>query len=258
MTDGSKQADPSAIVIPFGKHKGTTVAELLVRDPAYAEWVTGQGWVAERFAELHAAILSRGSGTDDSPEHNVLQSRFLDDDFCLALVNLIVSGDEIEKMRADCREFMVTRCEKAIAEHEWSIQNLTAGWRMSENGAAEKALECRKKIFDLAQEIDDAGTAVWPVVTAVRLEERGVDVILSWGLSQPTAREHRIELKPSVGDDFPSVMRQMKRLGAPTLILERYEGRGVPEPAFRKMMGLGGMRVIFLQEVEEEMRRAGA
>jgi len=54
---------PSAIVIPFGKHKGAIVAELLEKDPAYAEWIIAQGWVAERFAVLHAAILSRGAGS---------------------------------------------------------------------------------------------------------------------------------------------------------------------------------------------------
>jgi hypothetical protein len=48
MTEETRS--PSAIVLPFGKHKGSTVAELLVRDPAYAEWIVGQGWVAERFA----------------------------------------------------------------------------------------------------------------------------------------------------------------------------------------------------------------
>lgn len=51
--------DKSAIVVPFGKHKGRTVAELLTHDPSYAEWITNQGWVAERFAELHAAIPCR-------------------------------------------------------------------------------------------------------------------------------------------------------------------------------------------------------
>lgn len=255
MTDGSKPADPSAIVIPFGKHKGTTVAELLVRDPAYAEWVTGQGWVAERFAELHAAILSRGTGTDDSPEHNLLQSRFLDDNFCAALVRLLVEEGAIDKWRIERRQSTIEQCEKSIKDEEWSIQNLTTGWRKDERDAPEKIDACRKNIFSLAQQIDDARTAFWPAVTSVRLEERGVDVVLCWGLSRPIGYEYKIELKPSVGDDFPSVMRQMKLLGAPTLILERYEGRGVPEPAFRKMMGLGGMRVIFLQEIEEEIRR---
>ena len=61
----------------------------------------------------------------------------------------------------------------------------------------------------------------------------------------------KIELKPTIGDDFPSVMRQMKRLGAWILIVEQYHGRGVAEPQFRKMMALGGMTVIFLQEIEE-------
>ena len=67
--------DPSAIVLPFGKYRGKTVAELLATDPSYAEWVSAQSWVAERFAELHSAIVTRGAGGgDETPEHNALQA----------------------------------------------------------------------------------------------------------------------------------------------------------------------------------------
>jgi uncharacterized protein (DUF3820 family) len=93
-----KKTEPSAIVLPFGKHKGKTVAELLVADEEYANWIAAQGWVAERFAELHAAILSRGAGIDDSPEHNALQARFLEPEFRLALLR-ILKKSEIEDAR---------------------------------------------------------------------------------------------------------------------------------------------------------------
>ena len=81
-----KTRDPSALVLTFGKHKGATVAELVDREPDYARWLAAQGWVAERFAELHAAILSRGAPTDDTPEHNALQARFIDHDFRVAFL----------------------------------------------------------------------------------------------------------------------------------------------------------------------------
>jgi hypothetical protein len=42
MNGPKDQKDPSALVIPFGKHRGKTVAELLIRDPQYATWLTGQ------------------------------------------------------------------------------------------------------------------------------------------------------------------------------------------------------------------------
>src|SRR5579863_4808679 len=89
----SDTVDPSAIILPFGKHKGKTVAELLAIDPQYADWVVAQGWVAQRFAELHAAILSRGAGADDTPEHNALQARFLDPLFRVATLS-VLSGIE--------------------------------------------------------------------------------------------------------------------------------------------------------------------
>jgi hypothetical protein len=51
-------AHSSAAVVPFGKHKGAAVAELVTKDPDYVRWLTGQGWLAQRFAELHAAIAN--------------------------------------------------------------------------------------------------------------------------------------------------------------------------------------------------------
>jgi hypothetical protein len=47
------------LVIPFGKHKDATVAEVLATDPFHADWLLAQAWFAERFAVLHAALLQR-------------------------------------------------------------------------------------------------------------------------------------------------------------------------------------------------------
>lgn len=81
-----KRNTPEALVLPFGKHKGKTVAELLEVDREYAQWLAAQGWLAERFAELHAALAARGSASDETPEHNALQARFLDEVFRVAAV----------------------------------------------------------------------------------------------------------------------------------------------------------------------------
>jgi uncharacterized protein (DUF3820 family) len=40
MTDEPKPSN----IVPFGKHKGRLIEEVLVDDPAYIEWLTGQDW----------------------------------------------------------------------------------------------------------------------------------------------------------------------------------------------------------------------
>lgn len=208
MADQSK--NPSAVVLTFGKHKGSTVAELLARDPAYAEWIVNQGWVAERFAELHAAIMARGAAPDDSPEHNQIQGRFLDRQFCLAFLK---AADPV-------LEYSTTRFG------EWF------------------ASLAEKTTFK----------------TQVSFEDRGIDVKLWFGSD---AHLHHgkwsaeamigIEIKPSLGDDFPSVMRQMSLLGCRYLVVAEYTGRGVSSLQLREMFQANGITIIFMREIESEV-----
>ncbi len=59
MTD---TRDPAGVVVPFGKHRGATVAELLEKDPAYADWLLAQGWLAERFGSEAASMTAPTAG----------------------------------------------------------------------------------------------------------------------------------------------------------------------------------------------------
>jgi uncharacterized protein (DUF3820 family) len=79
-------SEPGANVIPFGKHKGRLVEELLFDDPSYLQWLTGQDWFRAKFTLLHQVIVNRGAAPEETPEHNALQVQFLDDGFCLRFV----------------------------------------------------------------------------------------------------------------------------------------------------------------------------
>jgi hypothetical protein len=100
-------------------------------------------------------------------------------------------------------------------------------------------------------------------------EERGVDVLLQvqaiskspditmelWNLypQRHEARLHRgisIEIKPVIGDDYPAVLRQMKRIGANVLFVGEYRGQGASEDQFIKTMVIAGIRVVFARELD--------
>ena len=63
-------------------------------------------------------------------------------------------------------------------------------------------------------------------------------------------REKRfcIELKPQMGDDFPAVLRQMKRNGADILVIGSFEATTCNLEQVRKMFG--EKKIITLQEIE--------
>lgn len=250
MPDDRKPTDPAAIVIPFGKHKGATVAELLARDPAYADWITAQAWVAERFAELHAAILTRGAGTDDSPEHNALQARFLDERFRTALLRC-AAKDWLDATRFDTALsiFYGDARRRGVLNHEnrWDF---------------DRTHDVDGKLRILGAVRDDVASIPLELFTKAIFESNGVDVMVVWDHAK-TRNEAKlayvrtklnVELKPSMGDDFPSIMRQMRRLEATVLVVGAYTGRGASEPQMRAMFAASGITVVFVQEIEEAMR----
>jgi hypothetical protein len=237
---------PSAIVLPFGKHKGATVAELLTKDPAYAEWIVAQGWVAERFAELHAAILSRGAATDDSPEHNAIQVRFLDPVFRLACL-FAVNGDA---MREDWANTIACQIDMAADD----VRRAERGYIYPETDRPGRVDGAKRRLAAL-------NSAIRKFATSVRFEDRGVDVSISWSLhSAGGSWGHKgpagIEIKPTMGDDFPSVMRQMSRLGCRILVVGEYTGRAVSEPQLRQMFAANNQTLLFIRDIEAEIATA--
>lgn len=274
--------DPSAIIIPFGKHRGSTVAELLAKDPAYADWLVAQGWLAQRFAELHAAITTRGAGADDSPEHNRIQVRFLDPLFRAALISLTQNVQEARirdwndrayplKDAVHTSQISVTNAKNGI---EYDRKMLTDPFygkpqyreqRLASIARSEQRLIAAQAALRTAQ-TELAAFPHLPLLSTVSFEHHGVDARILWAfldkpldLERHRYRDHMtiaVEIKPSMGDDYPSVMRQMQRLQCQILLIETYTGAAVPLPLLRTMFEANKCQLLTLQDVEAEMPNA--
>lgn len=269
----NQETSPAAVVVPFGKHKGSTVAELLARDPQYAEWLLGQGWLAERFAELHSAILTRGAGTDDTPEHNAIQARFLDPVFRCASV-LAADAATIERLAEQAQHWSTETERRALAAardrlagFRWQLRE----FRDNETVYREPTDEEKPRLDLLMGEVNRLAEEVarprpMSFRTTVTFERRGVDVVIFGRFVISPDDTHvgegtplvSVEIKPSMGDDYPTVMRQMQRLGATVLLLGQYTGTAVPLPALREMFAANQQRLIMVQDAECELPAARA
>lgn len=78
----------SAEIVPFGKYKGQPV-EVLTSDQDYCEWLVSQPWFKSRYGNVYNILIQGGGEPQDSPEHNEMQARFLDDDWCFALADAL-------------------------------------------------------------------------------------------------------------------------------------------------------------------------
>jgi uncharacterized protein (DUF3820 family) len=74
----------NAEVVPFGKYKGQPVAALAA-DEDYCEWLTAQPWFKQKYGNVYNILIQGGAEPQDSPEHNEMQARFLDEDWCRRL-----------------------------------------------------------------------------------------------------------------------------------------------------------------------------
>lgn len=84
-------------ILPFGKHKGRTLDEVLVADPEYYAWIQSQTDFLAKRADLARALQELGVTGDNTPLHNALQAMFLDDGVCEKLLRSLIrrNADEV-------------------------------------------------------------------------------------------------------------------------------------------------------------------
>jgi uncharacterized protein (DUF3820 family) len=277
--------DDGPKIIPFGKYKGRLLDEVLADDPAYLQWLAGQDWFRAKFNILHQVIINRGAEPEETPDHNAMQVKFLDDEFCLRFVrylkptldtdvnakltaarnkNLEIIDEEIESTR----RYLQAK-QEAIERHkdkeDWHQRQLQENYSRLKDKLL--CLLCARKKLSAPIVVD--------FTVSTGFEEHGVDVDLEisvrsdlhhipdsiWHVGRigmSGSRWHgmhwdasfKIEIKPVVGDDYPAVLRQMKRTGADVLFVGEYTGQGATEKQFVQTMATAGIRVVFAREVE--------
>lgn len=76
-------------LIPFGKYKGQPTTAMAA-DADYCEWLMAQPWFRLKYANVYNILVSGGSEPQDSPEHNEMQARFLDNEWCARLASVLI------------------------------------------------------------------------------------------------------------------------------------------------------------------------
>lgn len=249
-------------IVPFGKYRGQPV-EVLAADRDYTDWLMAQPWFRDRYQNIYTIVVNNQQPSE-TPEHNALQVLFLDEAYRLAFVHAAYP-DTMNRARAGLLEWREIQAER-IRNAEATLSNCSERFYKRE--------EYQENLTALQEEMrrsdPDGETIV--ISTKVAFEKSGVDVVIAGKFSTPSGFvieraegewlriQIGIEVKPSVGDDYPAVLRQMRALDSHTpmaewtecrfLFLEKYTGVGATEDQFRKVFEASGKRVIFRHEVE--------
>ena len=202
-------------VMPIGKYKGMTIDEVYSVDPKYFEWLSTQDWFKEKYDSTYNLIINifNPEKNECTPEHNKLQFLFLNDNikidiakrfFNLKTYDLKIYKKDWEKIlpnfipvprlmfREVCFEecgfdvcFMAIPVFKKISFEE--IQNLF-----------NYPIQLSEFNFQLIGEkylnivIKDNN-----IEFNTYMDEHGL--------------KFYIEIKPTISDDFPNILRQIKK-----------------------------------------------
>lgn len=231
MTEGA--------IVPFGKHKGQRV-EVLLADPGYREWILAQPWVRDRYPVFHQTIINYGGEPANTPEHNEMQAAFLNEESCLRLAQLLCPSDvgppgALQVLQESQYAAMVKRFEAnltvetkpALPSHlrfedeGWDVTFWVYPARTVITAVSLPDCACGPCDHDCHDDPDGyhcSSQCPWKDRALVafffkRDRDSGSYNVKEYQrhtVARP-ALSIRVELKPDLGDDFPTVLRQVQR-----------------------------------------------
>lgn len=220
-------------LVPFGKYKGQPV-ERLIADRDYCDWLAGQDWFRSRYGGIHTLIVNYGSEPDETPEHNRMQARLLDLDYCFrvaATVSPVLREDE-----AYHRAWATERAAELQSEERRNAKYSVGEWV--------------SKISDLRFE-NQGWDATFQITHACTISTESALWYDSVGIR---CLNYLVECKPSLGDDFPKVMRQIMARrgirGVPILLIDSYAGSGASFDQVREMMKASMIQVVLSSDIQ--------
>jgi hypothetical protein len=222
-------------LIPFGKYKGQPI-ESIKDDQQYLDWLLAQSWFVEKHRDLYTIIINNFQEPTETPQHNAMHVKFLRDDYiagALSKINSCYSEYSVVKKQFECRgwDVIVEISKYSNDDREPIAKELDELYTLmdiaNDNGNKETASQFKAQIAEMN---DSLQTSVF-----------------------------YIEIKPSVSDDFPSVLRQIKaqKTGAHVfsrsalgndyivLLIGEYSGIGATKDEFVAFMKNEGIIVVF-------------
>jgi hypothetical protein len=230
-------------VVPFGKYKGKPI-EALREDKAYTDWLVAQDWFRTRYDGLFTIIVNNFGEASSTPEHNALQALFLQQSFAASVYDKVRPGGrtaarkEIIKNTLENIEF----CKKRSTERAQTLLELQEYLEKLEHTL----------VGDVDVKFEVGGADVSIIDTGWHDKHSNIGYDGNRQIITYNAGAMRIEVKPSVGDDYPAVMRQMAANHCGVLFLEHYTGIGVTREQFIAIFAASHIKVVFRNELPHE------
>jgi hypothetical protein len=275
-----KKPEDNHGLVPFGRYAGKPI-EAMAQDPGYCEYLLKQPWFKEQYGNVYQVIVNNFSEPSETPESNELQARFLDpvfrQRFAMA-VNPSFADFASDDGLASAAAFAAS--DIAFVKHGMQIDKARATnneqqWAAEAevNDLAFRAVLSPETFQTTVPEFEIDGTdvifkskgpgfeysRVCQCLVSGKWQESGnfwhrdSDYSRSYPAVKNASWRHRqsfrIEIKPEVGDDYPAILRQMRRSKANILFTRAYNGAGADEATFVEFFSTQGIRIVFEYDV---------
>lgn len=247
--------------VPFGKYKGQPMS-VLAADLNYCQWLTAQDWFSKSQPTVYNLIVNNFVRPEDTPEHNGFQARFLDKEYVKKLMKCVVSVDTVRKLLMQKRKYML----EVYEEDKDTFERIGSDYWLDKVEKSKRRLEWMDESLknydfnelmrnDVTVEDDEFEVKGWDYRARCYLnwnQSERVDLVTDSKYGEP---ELGVEIKPSIGDDFPTVLRQLKvqmerEPVFGVLVYDRFTGSGVTEDQMRAMIESSGFKVVRFDEID--------
>jgi len=246
----------SSEIIPFGKYKGQPL-EILKEDRQYTEWIMSQDWFVKRYSHLHTIIINNFHQPQDTPEHNQLMTKFLNDDFCFSLLKKY-NPDFFEPFSDQLlwSDVAYKGLDISYKSYQLPIRQVFKKKQPVKAEKGEYLLKVEKKFetkrgADLMLDFSAMQSYTVPLLQFTPLflynREELSDRIEIHLLD--TCRLI-IEVKPFISDDFPTIMKQCRDQHSNVLVINEYTGVGASLDDVREMFP--DITIMTFNEIEKE------
>lgn len=215
-------------IIPFGKYKNQSI-DAMAQDKEYMDWLVKQGWLAEKYPQINTLIINNFAEPSETPAHNKIQGLFLNDEFRVKLI----------------KHFLLSLSEKSNTPFE-EFKAYKSSLLAFEVNAVDVQfhVEC----------FNDKPLKSSMFQSDLEIKENGFYYAKHFSL--------RIEIKTSVGDDYPAILRQIRSLigfkgggqfnakDYSILLTKEYTGVGISESDFVKLFASQNIFVLFLNDIK--------
>lgn len=219
-------------LVPFGKYKDQPIA-MLAADRDYCDWLTAQPWFVQRYPAIHTLVINNFSQPDETPEHNALQILLLDDTFRAQVAAMTLAYFHPHR------------------DHRWCVSD--------GEGVSAFMAELSVPIFEWCAIDVRFSVLPWRITHTRQEETTSTEYMHTWAKPHDYWREIiTIECKPSLGDEYPAVLRQInaarQRIRIPhhaVLLVRHLASQSVSPVAIRQFFALSH---ILLLDVETVLR----